>query len=138
MRHSICRVLNSSSAITLAAIRTTPCNCPQVPAWRQPDAYLALASSPSICSRAIHPCAFMRSNQCPRMSRLMLASDTAFPVTVNEGDVVACDENGVVVFPPYLLPTVLERCAKLVDVDAKCLAAIQSGSSAAEAFATYR
>ena len=30
----------------------------------------ARASSPSICSRAIHPCAFIRSNQCASTSRL--------------------------------------------------------------------
>jgi regulator of RNase E activity RraA len=59
-------------------------------------------------------------------------------VVVNPGDFIIADIDGVVRIPHALLAQVIHQCTIARDVDAKCLAAIQQGTSITDAFQTYR
>ena len=59
-------------------------------------------------------------------------------VTVNPGDLLVADENGVVCVPKALEENVLRLASKGRDVDAGCLKDIQSGISVAESFRRHR
>ena len=60
------------------------------------------------------------------------------PVTVNPGDVLIADENGVVCVPKALEKDVLRLASKGREVDAACLKDIQSGVGVAESFRRHR
>ncbi|OCH87056.1 RraA-like protein [Obba rivulosa] len=63
----------------------------------------------------------------------------AFPaVTVEPGDWIVADMDGVVCVPTALQSKVVELAAKGREVDAKCMADIQSGRGIQETFAEHR
>lgn len=59
-------------------------------------------------------------------------------VTVNPGDLLVADENGVVCVPKVLEKEVLRLASKGREVDAACLKDIQSGRGIAESFRRHR
>jgi len=59
-------------------------------------------------------------------------------VTVNPGDLLVADENGVVCVPKALEENVLRLAWKGREVDAACLKDIQSGMGVAESFRRHR
>ena len=59
-------------------------------------------------------------------------------VTVNPGDILVADENGVVCVPKALEENVLRLASKGREVDAGCLKDIQSGISVVESFRRHR
>jgi len=59
-------------------------------------------------------------------------------VTVNPGDLLVADENGVVCVPKALEKDVLRLASKGREVDARCLRDIQSGVGVAESFSRHR
>jgi regulator of RNase E activity RraA len=59
-------------------------------------------------------------------------------VTVNPGDLLVADENGVVCVPKALEKDVLRLASKGREVDARCLRDIQSGIGVAESFRRHR
>jgi regulator of RNase E activity RraA len=59
-------------------------------------------------------------------------------VTVNPGDLLVADENGVVCVPKALEKNVLMLASKGREVDAGCLKDIQSGIGVAESFRRHR
>lgn len=63
----------------------------------------------------------------------------AFPtVTVNPGDWIVADVDGVVCVPVALIDQVGELCQKARDIDAKCVEEIKNGASIQEAFMKWR
>ncbi len=67
------------------------------------------------------------------------SSDGGFPeATVNPGDLVVADEDGVVFVPPSLVDQVLVLAEKGRAVDARCIEDIRAGSGVQEAFRRHR
>lgn len=63
----------------------------------------------------------------------------AFPeATVNPGDLIVADEDGVVFVPPSLVEQVLVLAEKGRAVDARCMEDIRAGSGVQEAFRRHR
>ena len=60
------------------------------------------------------------------------------PATVNPGDFVVADEDGVVFVAPEMVPEVLKLVEKGREVDARCMADIQAGVGVQEAFKRHR
>lgn len=60
------------------------------------------------------------------------------PATVNPGDIVVADEDGVVFVTPDLAADVLRLAEKGREVDARCMADIQAGVGVQEAFKRHR
>lgn len=60
------------------------------------------------------------------------------PATVNPGDVVVADEDGVVFVTPDLVTDVLRLAERGREIDAKCMADIQAGVGVQEAFRRHR
>jgi regulator of RNase E activity RraA len=58
--------------------------------------------------------------------------------TVNPGDIVVADEDGVVFLVPEMLEDVLRLAEKGREVDAKCMADIKAGVGVQEAFKRHR
>jgi regulator of RNase E activity RraA len=59
-------------------------------------------------------------------------------VTVNPGDLLVADDDGVVCIPKQLEEDVLRLASKGQEVDARCLRDIQSGIGVAESFRRHR
>jgi regulator of RNase E activity RraA len=59
-------------------------------------------------------------------------------VTVNPGDLLVADDDGVVCIPKQLEEDVLRLASKGREVDARCLRDIQSGIGVAESFRRHR
>merc|ERR1711916_406362 len=59
-------------------------------------------------------------------------------VTVNNGDIVVGDVNGVVVIPKDRLDEVVALVKKLSEIDEKCMKDISSGRPVKETFAEHR
>lgn len=58
--------------------------------------------------------------------------------TVNPGDFIVADEDGVVFIAPDMVPEVVRLAEKGRDVDARCMADIQAGVGVQEAFKRHR
>lgn len=68
-----------------------------------------------------------------------VAGEDAFPgITIEPGDLMLADEDGVVCVPPNLLPKVLELVAKGREVDAKCMEDIRAGKGVQDTFKLHR
>lgn len=66
-------------------------------------------------------------------------TDPSFPpTTVNPGDYILADIDGVVVVAPSLVDQVLELAAKGREVDGRVAADLKQGVSVAEAFKRHR
>ncbi|KAF9567961.1 RraA-like protein [Agrocybe pediades] len=65
-------------------------------------------------------------------------SDTFPSVTVNPGDWVVADEDGVVCVPRELEPKVIELVTKGREVDGKCMADIKAGKGIQASFKLHR
>ena len=59
-------------------------------------------------------------------------------VTVNPGDILVADDNGVVCVPKLLEKDVLKVASQGREVDSRCLKDIQSGVGVAESFRRHR
>ncbi|KAI9190118.1 hypothetical protein H9P43_001551 [Blastocladiella emersonii ATCC 22665] len=59
-------------------------------------------------------------------------------VTVNSGDVIVADANGVAVVPHALVGAVADMCAKLVVIDDKVKVDVLAGASLVEGFKKWR
>ena len=70
---------------------------------------------------------------------VLAGAEGAFaPATVNPGDLVVADEDGVVFVTPDLVADVVRLAEKGREVDAKCMADIQAGVGVQEAFKRHR
>jgi regulator of RNase E activity RraA len=58
--------------------------------------------------------------------------------TVQPGDFIIADQDGVVCLPAELAEKVLDVIPAIASADEKCAKAIKEGMSVQEAFATYR
>ncbi len=66
-------------------------------------------------------------------------SNPPFPsITVNPGDLLLADEDGVVCVPPDLAEQAVDLAAKGVEIDARCMEDLQKGRSIKETFAEHR
>lgn len=60
------------------------------------------------------------------------------PVTVNPGDIIVADLDGVICVPVGLVDEVITSCTKYVAIDDKCMEALKQGYGVKETFAKYR
>lgn len=71
------------------------------------------------------------------------ASSVNQPVSIGEctiqpGDIVFADVDGVVVFPADLVDRVVEEAQRLTGIDRRCMVDIERGISVQQAFASHR
>jgi regulator of RNase E activity RraA len=59
-------------------------------------------------------------------------------VTINPGDFILADEDGVVTIPQKDIDEALQRCKKNTDVDARCMADLRNGRSVSDTFKEHR
>ena len=69
---------------------------------------------------------------------IVLAEKYGYPVTINPGDVIMADIDGIVCCPIDKLVQVIEMCQTSTIVDAKCMKDIKGGASIKETFAKHR
>ena len=69
---------------------------------------------------------------------ITLCAGTGWPVVVREGDIIVCDIDGAVRVPSERAAEVAQLAQKIRQVDAKCMEAVEKGSSLKEAFQAYR
>ncbi|KAI8993567.1 ribonuclease E inhibitor RraA/Dimethylmenaquinone methyltransferase [Pilobolus umbonatus] len=60
------------------------------------------------------------------------------PITVNPGDIIVADLDGVVCIPIQYVNEVIASCEKHVAIDDQCMKALQEGHGVKETFAKYR
>ncbi|GAA6037007.1 hypothetical protein JCM8097_005507 [Rhodosporidiobolus ruineniae] len=65
-------------------------------------------------------------------------SNSPPPATINPYDLIACDVDGVLVFPPRVVGKVIELAKKGKEVDERCRADLLEGKGVAETFKKYR
>ncbi|CEI87583.1 hypothetical protein RMCBS344292_01993 [Rhizopus microsporus] len=85
-----------------------------------------------------------RQMQFPVMFHLVLIVPNTFvPITlsaatVNPGDIIVADLDGVICIPKDMVEQVIINCEKYVAIDDQCMKALQAGHSVKETFAKYR
>ncbi|PHZ08752.1 RraA-like protein [Rhizopus microsporus ATCC 52813] len=63
---------------------------------------------------------------------------TLSAATVNPGDIIVADLDGVICIPKDMVEQVIINCEKYMAIDDQCMKALQAGHSVKETFAKYR
>lgn len=74
----------------------------------------------------------------PQVNVPVKFQDLSLDVTINPGDYIVADLNGVVCIPQKLLAQVISMIAEQVAIDEKMAVAIAAGSTFADASAKFR
>lgn len=69
---------------------------------------------------------------------IVLGEKSEWPVTVNNGDIIVADNDGVVSVPLDLASSVAHLCKSLRDIDGKCLIDVKAGVPLVSTFAKHR
>ncbi|KAI8902493.1 RraA-like protein [Globomyces pollinis-pini] len=69
---------------------------------------------------------------------ITLGAETGWPVTIETGDIIVADEDGVVRVPIAHVELIASECARRTEIDRKCLVDLQNGATLVETFAKHR